>query len=124
MEELLQRLYVAGLKVNASKSVFCADQIEHLGFHITRDGIKPLDKKVQAILNLDRPKILRDVRRIIGMVQYYRYLRGKRSHVLAPLSDLVGELTPKNGKKERERNLLNGLYGMMNMGNLSNIWNK
>ena len=103
LEELSQRLYVAGLKVNASKCVFCADQIEYLGFHITRDGIKPLDEKVQAIINLDRPKTLRDVRRILDMVQYYRDLWGKRSHVLAPLSDLVGELTPKTDKKGKRK---------------------
>ena len=106
LEELLQRLLIAGLKVNAKKCVFCSDKITYLGFLITRDGIKPLDKKVRAILDLERPKSLKDVRRVLGMVQYYRDLWQKRSHILAPLSDLVGELTPKNkpgqkGKKKK-----------------------
>ena len=45
-----------GLKVNATKSVFCIDKIEFLDFYITRDSIKPMDKKVHTILELDRSK--------------------------------------------------------------------
>ena len=45
-----------GLKVNATKSVFCIDKIEFLDFYITRDSIKPIDKKVHTILELDRSK--------------------------------------------------------------------
>ena len=43
------------------------------------------------------------MRRILGMFQSYRDLWEKRSHVLAPLSDLVGELTPKTGKKGKRK---------------------
>jgi len=105
LDVLLSRLQKLGLKVNAQKSVFCMDQIEYLGFYITQDGIKPMDKKVRAILDLDRPQNIRDVRRVLGMVQYYRDLWEKRSHVLAPLSDLIGLYSPKksNGKKGKRK---------------------
>jgi hypothetical protein len=43
---ILERLQQAGLKVNASKSTFCTDKIEYLGYWITREGVKPLEKKV------------------------------------------------------------------------------
>jgi len=102
LSELLWRLESAGLKINAKKSKFCTDQIEYLGFYITRDGIKPVDTKVRAILDLDRPKNIKDVRKVLGMVQYYRDLWEKRSHVLAPLSDLIGEYSPK-GKKNKKK---------------------
>ena len=55
LEMILIRLKDAGLKINASKSTFCTDKIEYLGYWITRNGIKPLEKKVQAILNLSPP---------------------------------------------------------------------
>ena len=107
LETMLIRLRQKGLKINAKKSSFCQTQIEYLGYLITRDGIKPLDKKVQAILQLDKPKNLRELRRILGMVQYYRDIWEKRSHTLAPLTDLVGELGTgstlnKNGKRKRD----------------------
>ena len=105
LETLLFRLESSGLKVNVQKSVFCTDQIEYLGFYITRDEIKPIDKKVCAILDLETLKNLKDVRRVLSMVQYYRDLWEKQNHILAPLSDLVGELSPKkkNGKKGKRK---------------------
>ena len=102
LSELLWRLESAGLKINAQKSKFCTDQIEYLGFYITTNGIKPVDTKVRAILDLDRPKNIKYVRKVLGMVKYYRDLWEKRSHVLAPLSDLIGEHSPK-GKKNKKK---------------------
>ena len=56
LKVVLQRLSDAGLKVNADKCTFCADEIEYLGYVLTRDGIKPQKNKVQAILALQAPK--------------------------------------------------------------------
>eukprot|EP00957_Ditylum_brightwellii_P117249 8942108-Ditylum_brightwellii.AAC.1 len=53
---ILERLKHTGLKVNAAKSTFCTDKIEYLGYWIIREGVKSLEKKVQAILNLDPSK--------------------------------------------------------------------
>jgi hypothetical protein len=73
---------------------------------LTRGGIKPQPKKVQAILALHPPNIVKELRHFLGMVQYHRDMWVKRSEMLAPLSDLVGECgetktTRKNkGKKQ------------------------
>jgi hypothetical protein len=40
------RLCDAGLKINAAKSAFCAQEIEYLGYILTRGGIKPQPNKV------------------------------------------------------------------------------
>ena len=58
---------------------------------LTRDGIKPQESKVQAILALKLPTNVKELRRFLGMVQYYRDLWAKCSEMLAPLTDLVGE---------------------------------
>ena len=78
---ILERLKQAGLKVNASKSTFCTDKIEYLGYWITREGVKPLENKVQAILNLDPPKNVKQTRSLLGIVQYYRDIWEKHSHI-------------------------------------------
>jgi hypothetical protein len=39
-----------------SKSKFFAEQIEYLGYWITRQGIQPMHNKVEAILNIKAPK--------------------------------------------------------------------
>ena len=45
METVLTRLHDTGLKVNVAKSLFCAHEIEDLGYILTREGIKPQPKK-------------------------------------------------------------------------------
>ncbi len=47
METVLIRLRDARIKVNVAKSLFCAHEIEYLGYILTREGIKPQPKKKQ-----------------------------------------------------------------------------
>jgi hypothetical protein len=63
-----KRLEDAGLKVNAKKSFFGRHKLEYLGYWITRSGIMPVPKKIDAIKNIATPKSIRDVRRFVGMV--------------------------------------------------------
>jgi hypothetical protein len=60
LEELRRRLREAGLKVNAAKSFFCTHEIEYLGYMLTRGGIKPQIKKVQAILAINPPNNIKE----------------------------------------------------------------
>ncbi len=62
-----------------------------MGYTLTREGIKPQNNKVQAILALKEPTNVEELRRFLGMVQYYRDMWRKRIKMLAPLTDLVGE---------------------------------
>jgi hypothetical protein len=91
METVLTRLRDTGLKVNAAKSLFCAHEIEYLGYILTREGIKPQPKKVQAIVTLNLPNNVKELRHFLGMVQYYRDMWVRHNEMLAPLTDLVGE---------------------------------
>jgi RNase H-like domain found in reverse transcriptase len=96
VDKVLQRLKDAGQKVNANKSAFAQAQLEYLGYWITRDGIQPQPKKVQAMLNIAPPKNKSELWSFIGMVIYYCDAWIQRSDVLAPLAKLCG----KNSKWE------------------------
>jgi hypothetical protein len=91
LEVVFIRLQDAGLKVNAAKSFFCTAGTEYLGYILSRGGVKPQEKKVQAILAINPPNTVTELRRFLGMVQYYRDKWVKRSEMLAPLTDFVGE---------------------------------
>ena len=56
LEKVLSQFSEAGLKVNANKSHFAKFEIEYLGYWITRDGIQPLPRKVEALQNIAPPK--------------------------------------------------------------------
>ena len=91
LDIVLQRLQQAGLKVNAKKSFFGKAELEYLGFWITRTGVQPIPKKVDAMYNIAVPKTRRELRRFIGMVNYYRDMWIRRSDVLAPLTKLCSK---------------------------------
>ena len=91
LEMILVRLKDAGLRINSSKSTFCTDKIEYLGYWITRNGIKPSAKKVQAILNISPPTTVKQMRSLLDISQYYRDIWRKCSHILAPLTELTRE---------------------------------
>ena len=96
LEEVLQRLKQKGLRVNPLKSFFGINEIEYLGYIISQQGIKPQAKKVQAILDIERPTTTTELRRLIGMVNYYRDLWKGRSHILGPLTEMA------SGKKNKK----------------------
>jgi Reverse transcriptase (RNA-dependent DNA polymerase) len=49
LKVVLGQLRDAGLKVNCKKSFFAREELEYLGYWITRKGIKPTLSKVKAI---------------------------------------------------------------------------
>jgi Reverse transcriptase (RNA-dependent DNA polymerase) len=81
----------AGLKVNSKKSFFAHEELEYLGYWMTRKGIKPTLSKVKAIGAIEAPQTKKQLRRFIGMVNYYRNMWGKRSEILAPLASLTSK---------------------------------
>ncbi len=53
---------------------FCALDIEYLEYILTRDGIKAQNNKVQAIVAIQLPTNVKQLRHFLGMVQYYHDL--------------------------------------------------
>jgi transposase InsO family protein len=100
LEEVFTRLASAGLKINATKSHFCCDELEYLGYLISRKGVRPSMKKVEAILKIDTPTTRKQLRSFIGMVNYYRDMWPQRSHLLSPLSSLTSAKTKWEWTKE------------------------
>ena len=89
LDEVMKRLSDAGLKCKIDKCYFAQPEMEYLGYIITKDGVKPNPKKVQAILDMQSPTNKTEVRHFVGMVQYYRDLWPRRAEILLPLTELT-----------------------------------
>ena len=89
------------MRINANKFTFGINEIEYLGYVVTTEGIKPDPKKIQAIMDLGRPRTTTEVRKLLGIVQYYRDLWARRSHILGPLTDLAGGAERKENRVDR-----------------------
>ena len=98
LEQVLLRLRKANLQIKINKCEFCQSELEYLGYIVTNTGIRPLADKVEAIQRLKPPKTLTQLRSFLGMVNYYRDMWKRRSHLLAPLTELTK--VPKGSKKK------------------------
>lgn len=72
LEAIFSRLDKYGLTINLAKCSLGQQKVEFLGYEITSNGLKPLQSKVQAILDFPRPQTVVQLRRFIGMVNFYR----------------------------------------------------
>jgi microcompartment protein CcmL/EutN len=67
------------MRVNISRSKFFAEQIEYLGYWITRQVIQSIGNKVEAILNIKAPK----TRKEETTTQFYWYSQLLSQHVVS-----------------------------------------
>jgi hypothetical protein len=74
LETDLQKLHAANLKVKIEKSAFSTTLFELYGFHVTTSGNCPLTLKVEAIQQLKPPKTLKELRSLLGLINYHCYM--------------------------------------------------
>ena len=70
LELTLKIIKYNGLKCNIEKSFFGKTDMEFLGFWVTRNGIQPISKKLEAIVNMMPPKNQRQLCTYIVLVNY------------------------------------------------------
>ncbi|GFR84159.1 Pol polyprotein [Elysia marginata] len=89
IEETLKKLKAAGVRLNDSKCLYRQKEIDFLGFKINKDGVKPSDEKVTAILALPEPTSITELRRTLGMVNYLGRYLPNLSNITHPMSELL-----------------------------------
>ena len=100
LKRLFSRINEFGLFVNVKKCVFAKQEVTFLGHTFSVEGMKPLQDKVQAIRQMKQPTTIKEVRRFLGCVNYYRPFLPNLAEATAPLTELlsVKRGTPKSTK--------------------------
>jgi hypothetical protein len=86
---VLQRLLDAGLYVKKSKCELFMHEIEFLGHHVGRDGLRVMQDKVDAVQKWPQPRNAGELRSFLGLAGYYRRFVAGFSRLAAPLHDLT-----------------------------------
>jgi len=87
--EVLQRLQEAGLKLKPSKCRFAEKQVDYLGFSISASGVCPTQKNVLAVKEFPRPTSVKEVKRFLGLANFYRRHLQDMGIISRPLTALT-----------------------------------
>ena len=103
LDEVLQAIESAGLKLKLSKCSFAKPSVDFLGFTVSAAGLAPNMTKVEAIREFPTPQNLTELRRFLGMTSYYRRFISGFSDIAGPLH----RLTHKGARFDWDKNCQN-----------------
>lgn len=92
LQQVLDRVLSAGLKVAPKKCFLFQRQVAFLGHIVNSEGILPDPSKVEAVESWPQPKNVKDLRSFLGTCSYYR----KYVKDFAKIAHPLHRLTEKN----------------------------
>ena len=93
---VLQRFAEHGLVINPAKCDFAVPEVSFIGHRINSSGIFPLQSRVLAIQEFPPPTSVTQLRRFLGMCNFYRRFIPHCATITKPLDDLL------RGKNKRD----------------------
>jgi len=89
VEEILRRLEENNLYIKPEKCVWKVWKIGFLGVVIGPNGIEMKREKVEGVLSWSEPKNVKDVRKFLGLANYYRRFIKDFARVARPMNMLT-----------------------------------
>jgi len=89
IEEVLKRLKENNLYVKPEKCLWKTNKINFLGVVMGQGKIEIEEDKVAGVLNWPTPKMVRDIRKLLGLTNYYRYFIKNFIALAKPLNMLT-----------------------------------
>ena len=78
----------AGISFNPTKFRFGADEVEFLGFQLTKDGVQPTEKYIDSIRDFPEPKDITGARSWFGLINQVNYAYSE-SDLMEPFRPLL-----------------------------------
>ena len=96
IEKVLSRCQEKGITLKSSKCHFLKSKLKILGYYVSKEGITQDPVKLEAIQNFADPRNVRELKRFLGMIQFFRMFSAATARILVPLYGLC-----KKGKSWR-----------------------
>ena len=101
LDKILQKLDEEGLAISLQKCEFAKNKTEWLGSTITPSRITPLVTKTEAIMKLENPKTLKQLRSFLGSVHYLTKIIPNLAELSEPLRPFLKKTnSTKNNKRD------------------------
>ena len=94
LNSIMDKLVRNNIKLKRKKCEFMRSEVTYLGYTVSHNRVRPAQQKVEAILKFPTPKSAHDIRRLVGMGQYYRRFIPHYSQMVKPLTDLTRKDQP------------------------------
>ena len=85
LQEVLERLCTAGLKLKPSKCYLFQKSVHYLGHIISEHGVETDPQKVQCVKEWPIPTCTEDIQQFLGLATYYRKFVKNFAQIAAPL---------------------------------------
>ena len=89
LKQVFERCRKYELKMNPLKCAFGVAKGKFLGFSVDKEGMKVDQDEVKAILTMEPPKNLNQIREFIGKISYLRRFIPALANVNKPLHELT-----------------------------------
>lgn len=89
LKAVFERLDKYGLVINMDKCVFGKSIVSFLGHEVSATGVAPLKDKIASIQAMALPKNVAELRRFLGMCNFYRRFLPHAAREQAPLNGLI-----------------------------------
>ena len=106
VEEILRRLEENDLYIKPEKCMWKVKKIGFLGVVIGPNGIEMEKEKIDGVLSWSQPKTVKDVRKFLGLANYYRRFIKDFAQVARPLNMLTRKDEKCGGGRRPSRRLL------------------
>lgn len=89
LRQLFNRFSQYGIQLNVEKCVLGVTSLDMLGHHIGQHGITPLQDRVESLQSFPTPQSITQLRRFLGILNYYRRFIPQCASIIAPMTNLL-----------------------------------
>jgi len=102
VEKVLKRLEENDLYVKPEKYMWKVRKIGFLEVVIGSNGIEMEKKKVNRVLSWPKPENIEDIRKFLGLTNYYRRFIKNFAQVARPMNDLYNQTSTSSSRLRQE----------------------
>jgi len=89
LREVFDRMRKYNLKLQPDKCEFLRKEVSYLGHVVRQTGVKPDEKRIEAVRIYPEPKTTRELKGFLGLAGYFRGFIPNSSKIPKPLTELL-----------------------------------